>query len=266
MVITRLISGLGNQLFQYAIGRKISRHLNVPLKFDISWYQGLNNRDYNLYHFNIDADIATPEEIEHAKSHFYYREKSFQYDPRYLAVPSTVYLEGYWQSELYFKDIAGQIRQELRLKTLPSVKNIVMAKAIQSCQSVSLHIRRGDYLLEPALHNCLLDYYDRAIGWISGQINDPHFFVFSDDGHWAQANLKPDFPMTFVLHNDEKHCYEDLRLIRFCKHHITANSTFSWWGAWLSQSPHKLVCAPQRWFNPGFHEEEAIVPHDWIKL
>lgn len=266
MVISQLLSGLGNQLFQYAIGRRIAFEHKVPLKLDLTWFENHKLPEYNLHRFNIIENIATPAEISYVKNQFYLKEKSFVYNPHFLMVPPDVYVDGYWQNEQYFKDIEGIIRKEFNIKIGPSVKNIAIAMKINSCESVSLHIRRGDYLSSPVHHICTLDYYHSAVRFITAKVHEPHFFIFSDDWQWAQENLKIDYPMTFIRHNDEKHCYEDIRLISLCRHHIIANSTFSWWGAWLSNSPKKIVCAPQKWFNEGFHSNHNIIPNSWHQI
>ncbi|MFX0199817.1 MAG: alpha-1,2-fucosyltransferase, partial [Candidatus Hodarchaeota archaeon] len=260
MVVVRIISGLGNQMFQYAAGRRLAIKLGVALKLDISSYSEFYKlRSYDLGIFNIKENFATPKEVrqltnisknlfvricyrflrkQQKPSESYYKEKHFHFDPDVLNLPDDVYLDGYWQSDKYFADIAEIIRQEFSVKTALQAKNQELAALIGSCESVSLHIRRGDYVSNPRTSQmfvtCDLDYYYRCVDHISQTVQHPHFFVFSDDHQWAHDNLKLSFPTMFIDHNEADKAYEDLRLMSLCKHNIIANSSFSWWGAWLN--------------------------------
>ena len=290
MVIVRLIGGLGNQLFQYAAGRRVAHIHNIPLKLDITWFESNKLRKYRLDHFNIIADIASPDDIARLKcrkglarfiSRFaercqpYYRrsvvrERFLHFDSNILKVSPNVYLEGYWGTEKYFKDIEAVIRREFTVKTQPSVANTAMAERISHVPAVSVHIRRGDFISNPSTHQfhgvCSLDYYSKAADMIAEMVERPHFFVFSDDPQWAQENLKLKHPITFVTHNSVDEDYEDLRLMSLCKYHIIANSTFSWWGAWLSSNPDKVVIAPHKWFNNPNLDTTDLFPDIWIKI
>lgn len=290
MVIVRLIGGLGNQLFQYAAGRRIAYFHDVPLKFDISWFERVKSRKYSLSHFNIIEDIASSDDITRLKgktgigkfiSRFfevgrpYYersavREQFLHFDPNILKVSGNVYLNGYWGSEKYFKDIEDILRRELTVKTEPSAINIAMAERISQVLAVSMHIRRGDFVSNPITHQfhglCSLDYYNMAIDRIAQMVEKPYFFIFSDDPQWVQENLNPKYPVTFVTHNSAEKDYEDLRLMSMCKHHIIANSTFGWWGAWLNPDPQRIVFAPRQWFNEPGLDTRDLLPDGWIKL
>jgi hypothetical protein len=185
-------------------------------------------------------------------------------------VSGDVYLEGYWGSEKYFKDIEAIIRRELTVKTEPSPINRAMAEHICQAPAVSIHIRRGDFISNPITQKfhgvCSLEYYSKAADMIAGMVERPHFFVFSDDPQWAQDNLKLEYPITFVTHNSMDEDYEDLRLMSLCKYHIIANSTFSWWGAWLSRASDKIVYAPRYWLNDSSLNTSDVIPNGWIKI
>jgi hypothetical protein len=292
VVIVQLIGGLGNQLFQYAAGRAIAHRRNVPLKLDISKYQNYPLRKYALNDFNVAASIAQSSEVAHVTGSDrnpvyrrvssriqdwlpYYRrsvlvQQHRHFDPRVLKASRDVYLVGYWQSEKYFRGIEGVIRKELTLRETPDPVNEAMGRRINETASVSLHIRRGDYVssLETARHHglCSLEYYYAAVETLTRMVNQPHFFVFSDDVSWAERNLRLNFSVTYVKHNGKERDSEDLRLMTQCKHHILANSTFSWWAAWLCESPTKIVIAPRKWFESGNCDTRDLIPASWIQI
>lgn len=287
MVVVRLQGGLGNQLFQYALGRRIALTNEMPLKLDLSKLTRNRLRTYKLSHFKIEAEIATPDDIMKAKGgagitgyfirrldrfkphyrRFWVKENYFHFDPNILTISGTVFLEGYWQSEPYFKSIEKKLREELALRSKPSALSEQIAQTMQNTTSVSLHVRRGDYAANPTTYYlCPLKYYLAAIAKIKRCVEDPHFFVFSDDPVWTRENLTIDAPATFVTHNRADRDYEDLWLISQCQHHIIANSTFSWWGAWLCSRPEKKVISPKQWsWQPKYNNKERI-PEGWETL
>lgn len=290
MILVRIIGGLGNQMFQYAAGRQLAATHHTVLKLDISDFQDYSLHDYGLSVFNIKELIATPEEIQLLKEPesgsfkkkikkllrcpsrvktTHIREKQYHFDPEILTLPDSVYLDGYWQSEKYFFNIADIIRNEFTVKLPQADKNRQLAQQITSCESVSLHVRRGDYVTDAktnTIHGtCDLDYYAQCIERLSQQVHHPCFFIFSDDPEWAEKNLKITHPATFVAHNGPGKNYEDLRLMSQCRHHIIANSSFSWWGAWLGQHPNTSVYAPKRWFNSPSFNTKDLLPEVWIQ-
>ncbi len=290
MVITRLIGGLGNQMFQYAAGRRLAHVLRVELKLDITEFGNYTLRTYSLGDYSIQENFASAEEIAalrlskrgmverilakvlHKRS-THIREKHFHFEPEILNLPDGVYLDGYWQSEKYFSDIAGIIRQEFTVKPIQTDKNRELAEEIASCESVSLHIRRGDYVYNPHTNRvhgvCDLDYYSRCAEELSRMVKNQHFFVFSDDPEWVHDNLKLSYPMTLIDNNGADRNYEDLRLMSQCKHHIIANSSFSWWGAWLNPRRDKIVFAPRQWFGKeqkASKRTDDLLPATWIRL
>jgi hypothetical protein len=287
MIITKLKGGLGNQLFQYALGRRLAYFNNTDLKLDIYEFKNNNIRTYRLGHFNIQENFASDEEINKLKRPSnklvairrklmpYYKrpfilERFFHFDPNVLGAPNNIYLEGYWQSEKYFKDIEETIHHDFTLKHDLDPINKEIAYNITSSESASLHIRRGDYVSAMKINQiygtCSLDYYHTAAKKLKGIIPEIHLFVFSDDPEWARENLKLEVPITFIDHNGQDKDYMDLILMSLCHHHIIANSSFSWWGAWLCQNRDKIVFAPANWFKSAEKDTRDLIPDSWHKI
>ncbi|HAO65044.1 TPA: alpha-1,2-fucosyltransferase [Candidatus Taylorbacteria bacterium] len=285
MIISHLGGGLGNQIFQYAIGRKLSIKNNDTLKLDISAYTEKNPRAYGLAHFKIVENIATPEEIKRTKLPFgilsrLYRAfkarilkiRNVRYKPRVLNKTGNVYLSGFWQSEKYFSDIADTIRNDLTLKDRMASAASFAAEAIQKTPvSVSVHVRRTDYVSDKYFVTCSPEYYQTAISRLSkqlpgGQADQIQLFIFSDDIEWVKQNMHFDYPITYISNPSIIQDYEELVLMSKCSHHIIANSSFSWWGAWLNPNPNKIVIAPSKWFNTNPSTYRDVVPYSWIKI
>lgn len=293
MIIVCLIGGLGNQMFQYATARAVAYRTNMPLKLDVTAFANYKLRPYRLGCFNIIEDFATETEVRRfrrprrrqiiafttyeIKKHLlpwrgpkFVEEQGLSFDPGILRIDESAYLIGYWQSEKYFADVAELIRQEFTLKSEPDKLNEQVLDEIEVANSVSLHIRRGDYISNPVtnkVHGVLgLDYYSRAVNYVASRTAQPHFFIFSDDIAWAKENLRLSFPLSFIEHNGKGREYEDLRLMSRCKHHIIANSSFSWWGAWLNANPEKIVVSPEKWFNDPSLESKDLIPEYWVKM
>ena len=291
MIIVHLKGGLGNQLFQYAAGRTLAYIHNTVLKLDTTAYYYGGPRQFELYHFNIQENIAVTAEVQkltevkqnrlqkllHSLMHSHpklslnhFRYNKMQYNPDFLKLPDNVYLEGYWLSEKYFSDIKDIIRREFTFKHPPDETNRKLADHISAANSVSIHIRLGDYITDlktGQTHGiCGLDYYHKSIEELSSKINQPHFFVFSDNMDWCRNKLKVKYPVNYVDHNPPDRACEDLRLMSLCKHHIIANSTFSWWGAWLAANKNKMVFAPEKWFARDDINTDEILPNDWIRV
>ena len=290
MVITRLTGGLGNQLFQYALGRALANSQRTILKLDVSAFETYKLHAYSLHHFNLRAAIASPSDCARFYSssmtkrlrrlaarlvgnpyHTVKERTLFKYDPSQFPRTHNLYLHGYWQTEKYFNDITSILRSELTFKTMADPVNADFAVQIQQkTNAVCIHVRRADYVSDAqanAFHGtCSLDYYRRAMTKLADSVVNPHFFVFSDDPVWTRANLYLDKPATFVSHNKADHNYEDLRLMSLCKHFIIANSYFSWWGAWLNPNDNKIVVAPKKWIQTPESHPNDILPPSWIKL
>lgn len=279
MIVTRLHGGMGNQLFQYAAGRALALRLETGLGLDerplapLGWQPARQ-------HFNWQTEpvAALPPDrkgnpIGYAlwrafgRSSRFRREKGLGYNLGFAGWGNGSYLHGYWQSEQYFADIAGALRADLTIVTQPSPQNADMARQIAASASVSLHVRRGDYLKSGAYAVCSGDYYRAALQRVVDRTGmSPTVFVFSDDPTWARDNLELPFPKVVVDFNGRDTDYEDLRLMSLCQHNIIANSSFSWWGAWLNANPGKVVIGPTRWFAAKHLQNPDILPPDWIQI
>jgi hypothetical protein len=291
MIIVRLSGGLGNQLFQYATGRAIAIRNNQRLLVDHRVFQTDGFRQFCLPAFNASYDLASdlPEyralipptrkqwlrflmwRLTSGRQVTFVREKSLLFDPHIRQLSANVYLHGYWQSEQYFDDVRSVLRDELSVRVPPSEENLKWLSEIESCESVSLHVRRGDYVADPKasrVHGlCSLDYYRLAVKYMADRLTvTPSFYVFSDDPEWVRENLKLPYAVRYVTHNDDAHNYEDLRLMSMCSHHIVANSSFSWWGAWLGRNPNRIVIAPKTWFKDPSRSDQSLVPATWVRL
>lgn len=288
MIITHLGGGLGNQLFQYAIGRKMSLKNKDVFKLDISAYDVKNPRAYGLKHFNIIENIASPEEIKKIKLPYgqisryirgfksrILRIKNIRFKPHVLNKNGDVYIDGFWQSEKYFIDIASTIRQDFKLRhKMGHSAEIAYEDIRKTAVPVSLHVRRGDYVQDKKTTQyhggCSPEYYKKALDILKKKLGGDadgkiRLFVFSDDIEWVRKNMSFPYPTTFVS-NPAIPDYEELILMSRCAHHIIANSSFSWWGAWLNPSSQKIVIAPERWFNTSQSIYRDVVPSSWIKI
>lgn len=286
MIVSRLIGGLGNQMFQYAAGRALALRRRVPFRIDRRAFADYKTHAFGMDCFRADLSDAPADQLpgaakENRINRFLrpllraplrvYTEKSFTFDPEVLALSDGTYLDGYWQTEKYFADYADTVRADFTVRHAPSPENQQWLDHVTAGNSVSLHVRRGDYVSNPsaaAVHGtCDLDYYRRAVEYLrqaSGA--EPVVFVFSDDPDWVAANLRLSCPMHLVRNNDASTNYEDLRLMTACRHHVIANSSFSWWGAWLDPRPDAITVAPQRWFVAGTPDACDLVPPRWVKL
>lgn len=287
-VVVKIHGGLGNQFFQYALGRCLKVAHGLEVSFDVGWYQTQSLRTYDLDKYNVQVEPAEPalvSEFYRAKptglqgkigswlfpsASQYLLDHSLRYNPRVLAIKPPMYLDGYWQSEKYFAEIAGKIRKELTLKTEATGENAALLRQIKAAPTVSLHVRRGDYVSNQttnAFHGTTTnEYYRAAVEKIKSVEPGATIYVFSDDHTWVKENLRFDLRTVFVDVNSANQAHEDLRLMSACTHHIIANSTFSWWGAWLSQADKKVIIAPKRWFADQRINTDDLVPNQWIRI
>jgi Glycosyl transferase family 11 len=279
-IIVRIKGGLGNQLFCYAAARQLAIANDAELVIDdVTGFvrDSLYQRQYSLDHFSIPIRKATPSErLEpfdryrrgvmkwlSAKQPFSAKSYLEQEGKR------TLYLDGLWQSENYFKDVAQTIRKDLQIIPPQDATNQQLAEKIASCNAVALHVRWFDNPNSTELHNLSTDYYKNAIVLIEQKVDSPHYFLFSDDPEAASKKIDlPQDRVTFVNHNlGDVNAYADLWLMSQCQHFITANSTFSWWGAWLSNCPHKVVITPDLKLSGvtswGF---DGLIPQEWILI
>lgn len=274
MIIARLDGGLGNQMFQYAAGRSLSLYHRVPLYLDTTILEkdpagAYTARTYALDCFKIEALKTTEEQLAHfsepssrlsraigrifpsLRKKLSFSEPGFCFYQSFFRLPADTLLIGFWQSEKYFKSFDKQIRSELSLKNScpPEIK--IMEELIQSLYSVSLHVRRGDYVSLTEANEfhglCSLKYYERAHAIFQAENQDSHFFIFSDDLEWCRQNLGALKNVHLVSHPFGAEW--DLYLMTRCQSHVIANSSFSWWGAWLCDYPRKRVLVPEHWFR-----------------
>lgn len=284
MIITRIVGGLGNQMFQYAAGRALSLASGQPLKLDLTEMDRYKLRALQLDQFNIKGDIARLDEVPaRQRNSFFGRivtsvknrgrvpqlvEKSAQFDPAILRTSGPAHLSGYWQTEKYFADYADIIREDFSLKQPFSVERQRTLTMIEEAQSpISVHVRRGDYVTNPTANSihgtCEPEWYATAMQNMASTIKDATFFVFSDDPQWARENLTTIGTMIFVEPQSDGRDGEDMHLMAACHSHIIANSTFSWWGAWLNSNADKRVIAPAMWFRSEAHSNPDLVPAGW---
>lgn len=276
MIYTRFHGRIGNQMFQYAAGRALSLRLGTGLVIDdrLARHKGegsitevfdLANDTAPMPPSKHDRPVAYTLWRHLGRSPRYLREKHLAFDPELLKASDDTYLHGYWQSEKYFADTADQIRADFAFPPATG-RNAELAAEIGETLSVSLHLRRGDYVGNASHVICGQAYYDAALAALLPQLPDaPTIYVFSDEPDWARENLKlPDTPV-IVDHNGDSP-QDDMRLMSLCRHNIIANSSFSWWGAWLNQNPERIVMAPGQWFGKEGLSNPDILPPDWHKV
>lgn len=287
MVIVSLLGGLGNQLFQYAFGQRLANQWRVPLALDgfllssrwLATVRHYTPRPYELGIFGLEPPTVSPLNLLRATVPLFsdthlLREKAGldKTLPDQRPPARRVFCLGYWQSELYFKTAESVVREQLQFRRLPSAYSQRVATQIAAApNSVFVHVRRGDYVYNANASRyhgfCGEAYYRRAIVHVRERVVDARFFVFSDDLPWVKRQLGDVLgPATYVDGNTGPDSWQDMYLMQHCRHAIVANSSFSWWGAWLNPEPNRLVVAPQNWFavdKPGY---PAIVPPRWITL
>lgn len=292
MIFINIIGGLGNQMFQYACGRSLSLRSAQELRLvtDEFMHYKLHNGFQLQTAFGLTASIANPMELKNIlgwraspklrrllghpalrllTNRNWIGEHDFQYCHGLAAVKENCFLRGYWQSEAYFAEHSAQIRRDFTFKVQWDSEDSETKQRMKERPSASIHIRRGDYthyknrgIFAP----CELSYYREAVHFMRERIPNLQLFVFSDDPDWAESNLSREFDsIMFVRHNIERCGFYDMRLMSQADHHIIANSSFSWWGAWLNPSPSKLVIAPAQWFINGT-DDGNLVPANWIRL
>ncbi len=255
MIIVKLTGGLGNQLFQYAEGFNLAKERKTSLSLDISWYKGRLNRKYLLNQFNINERTANKFEIVKTK---------ILNNKNYIETSHS----NTWLTQKFAEQNESLIRREFTLKNNFSANNLSIMEDIQSKNSISIHLRGGDYVRgnKSNFHGvCEKEYYSASIEYIKSKIPSSHFYIFTDDIPWAKSHIDLPEPYTFVS-NPESLPQEELILMSKCNHNIIANSTFSWWGAWLNQNPNKIVISPKKWFNNTPSNPIDLIPPTWIQM
>ena len=290
MIIVKLAGGLGNQMFQYAAARGTGdrtiffdlAHLEnhnpdsdqfTPRIFEIDIFSNLMGRKFNPLQeklFNSDKWIYKAlRNISYGRM-----DVVKQRDNEFVTIPKSnrLLLHGFFQSEKYFKPIRVQLLQEFGFPPLDE-QNLKLADKIKVIENpVSIHVRRGDYL-KPKVqeyHGILpIEYYQKSMAFIESKTSNPFYFIFSDDPAWCEANLASGLSnYVLVKGNTDSSAWMDMCLMTLCKHHIIANSSFSWWGAWLGSNPDKIVLAPSQWFNDVAMNTSArsLIPESWIRI
>jgi hypothetical protein len=299
MLIIRITGGIGNQLFQYAFVRSLSIKLNKNFNLDLSWYRDYHKfekadnqnaatkREYLLDKFNIKENLLNPVYLSisfrlNNSSNFdkikkyppfrfftYNTITELDFDFNKIKNFNNVYLSGFWQKNNLFEEYRDILKEELTLKNNMSEKNTILLDKIKSSSSIAIHIRRGDLLSRPIAvaeqPSSSKQYYYNAINKIKWKVEKPEVFVFSDDINWVKNNYKFDIPTTYI--DNEGPDFEHFKLMCNCKHQIIANSTFSWWAAWLNNYQEKIVISPKWWYRDPIKNESIIrIPENWIIL
>ena len=291
MVTVLLSGGLGNQMFQYAAAKSLAIRLNTTLSVDLYTFLKKTQatvRPYELGIFNIEDVVETSslkaKAVTKARPFIQKHRSFFQtfgvftdtyailYQPAFEALTGDVIMSGYFQNESYFNNISELLWKDFSFKYPLTGKNKDIAGQVSENQSIAVHIRRGDYLNKNSQSNFAIlekDYYENAINYISAHVKNPEFYVFSEDFDWIKDNLNfEEFPVTFIDWNKGKDSYIDMQLMSLCKHNIIANSSFSWWSAWLNNNEEKNIIAPKRWFVDEQKNEllDCFYPQGWMKI
>jgi len=276
------MSGLGNQLFQYAAGRRVADRTGTKLRFDISFFPSEPNREYALGDFRIRAELVDGEpktqafmdaidpEREYAEQRYgatFVRDGLDVPTEELLATaPRDSYLAGYWIGE-HFRDVAAVVRRELRPRRTPAIE-AGSALIASAPESVAVHVRRGDMVTDPGsaerFGSMPARYYERAARYVAERRPGAEFFVFSDDPEWCQQKL--DLPGEMRVMSGETLPFEDLALIARCSHVIVPNSSFSWWGAWLGEDEDSLIVVPEREYRDEETRGGRGFPKRWIRV
>jgi Glycosyl transferase family 11 len=288
MFVFQFMGGLGNQLFQYAAARALSVKRDIPFRIDFDDPYKFVKRELCLSAFNLEVQQATWWDLQRCKpkrriekrlwmlvgkdpSCRLYREQGdYSFDPGFFSCRDGAYLSGFWQTEKYFLDIEDIIRSDFEFIIPASEQNDEWLKKINFCTSVSVHVRRGD-VISVAKTNKIYgtitpEFYEKAMNDMAASFKDCVFFFFSDDIEWVKQHIKTTYPSYYVDANDDAHNYEDLRLMSSCRHHIIANSSFSWWGAWLNPDKQKKVIGPAKWMSTRNISDTDHIPESWILL
>lgn len=295
-VVVSLYGGLGNQLFQYSAARSIALKTGASLILDLYWFDivdGLANttpRKFALAPFHLHTDLTSTGLPWHRKKSLVaklkhrwpflfqmhqegipiYSEKRLGFDQALLEQNCPVWINGYWQSYKYFDAISNVIKKEIGKVGNLNKDSQKIYKQIILSDSICMHVRRGDYVTNlnaKRIHGlCNIDYYSKGLQIASKGLKNPIVFIFSDDSEWVRNNLELPFESVIVDINDADNAHQDLWLMKSCQRFVIANSSFSWWAAWLSDAPKKIVVAPKNWFLSNQFDSSDLVPSDWIRL
>jgi hypothetical protein len=290
MIIVQLKGGFGNQLFQYAAGLSLATHHGVEVKVDIDELQAADReigtiRNYDLEQIIHPPLIASRQEIDAINKQCFvkkyyqkllppykrqiYKEAAFTFDPNFFNASDHLYLKGYRQSEKYFSPIKNTIKLALFPSPVTYHHLQSLGNQLKSENSVSIHIRRGDYNnpVVQQVHGVLdAAYYNKAIDLVQQELTAPIFYIFSDDMDWVQDSVRLPANSHFVSGVHTSSHFHDFYLMSCCKHNIIANSSFSWWCAWFNGYPNKLVITPRQWFRTNVYDTSDIIPEGWLRI
>ncbi len=289
----QLLGGLGNQMFQYAAGKALATHHKTEFKIDTSGFKEYALHDYVLDHFMITAGEVSESELPSVKeralptsriwrklypyvqalrpyhSRRIFDEPYYHFNKRFLKLPPNVYIRGYFQSERYFKDIEDIIRKEFVVKQEYGQLDQFLAEKLKTHDVISVHFRRGDYVTNKGINKLYgtpsFEYYEKSIQQIAARCKNPYLFIFSNDSAWVKENFTTQVPKTFISDFSMSN-FQELTLMSKCHHNVIANSSFSWWGAWLNQNPSKIVHAPSRWFVTKRWNTKDVIPKNWTQV
>ncbi len=277
MVVVKLMGGTGNQMFQYAFGKRLARELHCPLQLDLSFLNSNDHdelyvkRDYSLDIFGIQAsfyDYSNPENEDLQPL----VERQFGFDPEMIPTKPNVLIEGYWQSEKYFEPIISEIRQNFDLSKLSGVSDDLYRRFLNP-EAVCLNVRRGDFVNNQrsnAFHGVLgMEYVKEGITIIEKHLSNPEIYVFSDDVEWCLEHIKLDHPVHVIGHEhsgDRFSLY--LHYMSMFRNFIIPNSSFAWWAVWMSKfkNPEQVVVSPKQWFLDDSYCFDDLIPEAWYKI
>ncbi len=285
MIVVRLQGGLGNQMLQYAVGMQLATIHHTPLYLDLSWFSQQQDvawpREFKLHQFHTSYRLVNLQQLSwrlRFTSHLPwlnpFKLKNVRetpaggFDETILNAGDHVLLEGFYNGYRYFEQIRPALLREFEPIEHLEPANQQCLQRIQACNAVSVHIRRGDYALTD-FHGMLgVDYYNEAIRYVAKKAGSPvRLFIFSDEPEWVMQHMEFTHPFEIISHNKDEKNYRDMQLMKHCKHNIIANSTFSWWGAWLNENEEQMVVAPQNWSNDQqLRIENGLLLPGWITI
>lgn len=285
MIISQITGGLGNQLFQFAAGYSVAKRLNTDLLLHFTLHEADTKRRPAIAVLIKDLQWANQDQVKHyiptnAASRIwqrllpfsqkvFYKESHFHYDEHIQKITDNTYLKGFWQSEIYFHNYASDIRHII-VDAISSIHlNEQLVLKLSEQNSICLHVRKGDYLAPPYntyYHQLKNEYYKKAVQKVTLLNGNGKVYIFTDDIQWVEQHLDIDCSFELITGKQTSHYFEDLRAMMLCHHHIIANSSFSWWSAWLSSRMQKTIIAPEKWFDQGPSDTEDLIPASWIKL
>ncbi len=272
MIISKVRGGLGNQLFQYAAGLALAQKHQTELYLDTSVYDRNKTREFELQKLGLKLCFADQQQIEDLKRNNFYKQPFYHFDYKFGLLPNDTFIRGYFCSEKYFSQVSDELAITIRgaISKTPNLSNeqLECLDSIDSQETVSIHVRRGDYVSNQDYNQffgtCDTGYYNAAKHAVEALCShDVRYVVFSDEIEWAKKNLELPKNTIYMNLNTGEQNYLDLLFMARCKHNILANSTFSWWAGLCNLNPEKIVIGPSGWFKTNYRETSG--PGAWIK-